>query len=72
MGVSLATTGALTEGRTHYDQAISFYDPKEHRPLATRFSVDVRVADLYAIDPGLSGHSGVPMPRSETLTVRLN
>ena len=46
MGVSLATTGAFTEGRAHYDQAISFYDPKEHRPLATRFSVDVGVGLL--------------------------
>jgi tetratricopeptide (TPR) repeat protein len=46
MAVSLATTGAFTEGRVHYDQAISVCDPKEHRVLATRFSVDVGVGLL--------------------------
>jgi hypothetical protein len=41
MGVSLATTGSFAQGRAHYDQAVSLYDPKEHRLLATRFGVDV-------------------------------
>ena len=71
MGVSLATTGAFTEGRAHYDQAISFYDPKEHRPLATRFSVDVGVG-LLRYRSWIFGHSGVPMLRSETLIMRLS
>ena len=46
MGVSLTCTGAFAEGRAHYDQAIALYDPAEHRPLATRFGQDFRVAIL--------------------------
>jgi class 3 adenylate cyclase/predicted ATPase len=46
MGTSLVQTGDITEGRTHYDQAISLYDPTKHRQLATRFGQDVRVAIL--------------------------
>jgi predicted ATPase/class 3 adenylate cyclase len=46
MGISLACTGDITEGRAHYDQAIALYDPAEHRPLATRFGVDARVSAL--------------------------
>jgi class 3 adenylate cyclase len=46
MGTSLLTTGDIAEGRVHYDQAIAFYDPAKHRPLATRFGQDVRVAIL--------------------------
>ena len=44
MGTSLLFTGDIAEGRAHYDQAIALYDPAEHRPLATRFGQDVRVA----------------------------
>ena len=46
MGTSLLFTGDIAEGRAHYDQAIALYDPAEHRPLATRFGQDVRVAIL--------------------------
>jgi predicted ATPase len=46
MGVSLATTGELTRARAHYDQALPLYDPVAHRPLATRFTADIRVAIL--------------------------
>ena len=46
MGISLLFTGDIAEGRAHYDQAIALYDPAEHRPLATRFGQDVRVAIL--------------------------
>ena len=46
MGISLAFTGDIAEGRAHYDQVIALYDPAEHRPLATRFGQDVRVAIL--------------------------
>jgi predicted ATPase len=46
VGISLMLTGDLAEGRTHLDRAIAFYDPTEHRPLATRFAVDVRMAVL--------------------------
>ena len=46
MGNSLMLTGDIVEGRTHCDQAIALYDPVEHRPLATRFGQDMRVAAL--------------------------
>jgi class 3 adenylate cyclase/predicted ATPase len=44
MGMSLLLTGDVAEGRTHLDLAIALYDPREHRPLATRFDVDARVS----------------------------
>jgi predicted ATPase len=47
MGVSLLFTGDIAEGRTHLDRAITYYDPASHRPLATRFGQDVRVASLF-------------------------
>ena len=46
MGTSLMCTGDIVEGRAHYDRAIALYNPAEHRPLATRFGQDVRVAIL--------------------------
>lgn len=46
MGISLASTGDIAEGRAHFDQAIALYDPAEHRSLATRFGHDGRVAAL--------------------------
>jgi predicted ATPase len=46
MGISLLCTGDIREGRTHLDQAIALYDPAEHRPLASRFSVDARQSIL--------------------------
>ena len=46
MGTSLLCTGDIAEGREHYDRAIALYDPARHRPLATRFGQDVRVATL--------------------------
>jgi class 3 adenylate cyclase/predicted ATPase len=46
MASSLTLTGDIAESRAHYDQAIALYDPVEHRPLATRFGQDVRVAIL--------------------------
>ena len=46
IGVSLIQTGDIAEGRAHLDQAIALYDFAEHRPLATRFGQDVRVAAL--------------------------
>ena len=44
MGTSLLFTGEIAEGRSHLDQVIALYDPAEHRPLATRFGQDIRVA----------------------------
>ena len=46
MGVSLASMGELLQARTHYDQALPLYDPVAHRPLATRFTADIRVGIL--------------------------
>jgi class 3 adenylate cyclase/predicted ATPase len=46
MGVSLTSTGDLVEARAHFDRVIALYDPDAHRPLATRFSIDRRVAAL--------------------------
>ncbi len=46
MGTSSLFTGEVTEGLAHYNQAITFYDPVAHRPLAARFAQDVRVAIL--------------------------
>ena len=47
MGASLAYTGNIARGRAHLDQAFALYDPAQHRPLATRFGQDVRVAILF-------------------------
>jgi class 3 adenylate cyclase/tetratricopeptide (TPR) repeat protein len=46
MGISLLCTGEITEGRGHLDHAIALYDPAEHRPLASRFSVDAKQSIL--------------------------
>ena len=46
MGNSLVLTGDIAGGRAHHDQALALYDPVAHRPLATRFGQDVRVAIL--------------------------
>ena len=36
----------LPKARAHFDRAIALYDPVVHRPLATRFGQDVRMASL--------------------------
>ena len=46
MGISLAWTGDIVEGRAHYDQGVVLYDPAVHRPLATRFGQDAGVSIL--------------------------
>ena len=65
MGSSLLITGDIAEGRAHYDQALALYDPAEHRPLATRFGQDVRVAILSFRSLAL-WLLGYPKPRSPT------
>jgi predicted ATPase len=47
LGVSSVMVGGIAKGRAQLDQAIALYDPTEHRPLATRFGEDPRVASLY-------------------------
>ena len=46
VGVSLVWTGDIAEGRAHYDKAMTFYDPAEHRPLAARMGLDAGVSVL--------------------------
>ena len=46
MGISLLSTGNITESRTHFERAIAQYDPVVHRTLTTRFGHDNRVAVL--------------------------
>jgi class 3 adenylate cyclase/predicted ATPase len=44
-GLHALCTGNLTQGRSHFDDAIALYDPLEHRQLATH-GQDARVATL--------------------------
>jgi predicted ATPase/class 3 adenylate cyclase len=46
VGISLQSTGDITRGRAHYDQAVALYDTGEHRPLATRFGQNSAVVVL--------------------------
>jgi predicted ATPase len=46
MGISWTCAGDIVQGRAHLDRAIALYDPVEHRPLATRFAVDIGVSIL--------------------------
>jgi class 3 adenylate cyclase/predicted ATPase len=46
VGGSLVFAGDVGNGRAHLDSAIALYDPDEHRPLATRFGLDIKVAVL--------------------------
>jgi predicted ATPase len=46
MGVALLLSGNFAEGLRYFDQALTLYDPVEHRSLATQFFQDPRVAVL--------------------------
>jgi class 3 adenylate cyclase/predicted ATPase len=46
MGLSLLSTGDITQGPTHFDRALALYDPVEHASLTTRFGQDPRVSIL--------------------------
>jgi predicted ATPase len=46
MGISLLSAGDMAAGRVHLDRAIALYDPAEHRPLLTRFSIESGVVML--------------------------
>ena len=69
MGMSLALTGDIAQGRAHFDRAIALYDPAEHRPLATRFGQDIRVVTC-PFGRGRCGCLAIPRPRSQTPTRR--
>ena len=60
IGGSLLFAGDIAEGRAHLDRAVEFYDPHEHRPLATRFGQDVGVVILSnrAVGLWLLGYPG--------------
>jgi predicted ATPase len=47
MGASFLFIGDVAASRKHLDHTLSFYDPTEHRPLATRLGQDVRVSALF-------------------------
>ena len=46
MGTSLICTGEIGQGREQLDRGIALYKPDEHRPLGTRFAVDIGLAIL--------------------------
>jgi hypothetical protein len=46
VGIALMCKGDMPGSRAHCDQSLALYDPAEHRPLATRFGQDNRVASL--------------------------
>jgi predicted ATPase len=41
MGICLLHEGDVAGGRAHLERAIALYDPASHRPLATRFGLDI-------------------------------
>ncbi len=41
MGICLLHEGDVAGGRAHLERAIALYDPTSHRPLATRFVLDI-------------------------------
>jgi class 3 adenylate cyclase/predicted ATPase len=46
MGHTLFHTGEFVEAKAHFDKGLALYNAAEHRPLATRFNVDSRIAIL--------------------------
>jgi class 3 adenylate cyclase/predicted ATPase len=46
MAGTLSLVGAPAQGRKHCDHALALYDPVEHRSMAMRFGIDLRVAIL--------------------------
>lgn len=49
----LLNAGEIAKSRPHLDRAIALYNPAEHRPLATTFGQDARVAALSFRSPAL-------------------
>jgi class 3 adenylate cyclase/predicted ATPase len=41
VGISLLHEGDVVGARDHFERAIALYDPASHRPLATRFGLDI-------------------------------
>ena len=59
MAGTLSIVGAPAQGRKHCDHALALYDPVEHRSMAMRFGVDLRVAILFH-RAGILGALGYP------------
>jgi predicted ATPase len=53
VGISLLCTGDFVSARAHFDQALAFYNPREHRPLAGRLGLDAGVSVLSQRSFGL-------------------
>jgi predicted ATPase/class 3 adenylate cyclase len=53
VGTTSLLIGDIAKSRAHLDRAIALYDPVAHRPLATRFGQDARVATLSYRSPTL-------------------
>jgi predicted ATPase len=47
LGTSLLFLGEIAKSRAQFDQAIALYDPAQHRSLAMRFDLDIRVTSLF-------------------------
>ena len=67
MGISLLCTGDIARGRAHFDRAIALHDPVEHRPLATRFGVDigVSISSYRSMALWVLGYSGAALADAE-------
>ena len=46
MGHTLFHTGEFVEAKAHFDKGLALYNAAEHRPLATRFTIDSRIMIL--------------------------
>ena len=66
MGISLMFCGDIRESRDHFTRALALYDVAEHRPLATRFGIDVRVYLYCPCDPWPFGFWAIPKLPSQT------
>jgi hypothetical protein len=63
MGSSLVLTGDIAEGRSHYDQAITLYDPAAPHSVETRFGQDLGIANLgLSLNPSVAAR--IPAGRS--------
>ena len=63
----MLNTGRFAEARAHLDRGLAFYVPAEHRPLATRFGQDARVAALFdrSLTLWLLGYSDAALADAE-------
>src|SRR5262249_17246006 len=66
-GPALVLTGGIAKARAHLDRALAFYNPTEHRSLATRFGQDVQVSILSfrSLALWLLGHAEAALADTE-------